>query len=292
MSMSANRIRDSRPSRRQLMVGVGAAAAGFGWPRVYAGAVCNARGRTIAVGAPAGLRVGLKTYPQTLALAEGEVVLTLDDGPLPGQTDRVLNALRAYGAPATFFLIGRNAASYPGLVQRMAAEGHTVAHHTMNHPWTLRQRSFETGVAEIEGGIRAVQAAQGLTSSTVATPFFRYPGFADTPQLNDWLSQRQISIFGADLWASDWRRMGPGEQLSLVMGRLRRERKGIILLHDVVAQTADMFPNFLKVLCDGGYRIVSLVPGGAQPDLTHARAGWSSFTERFAGAGIRAAARP
>lgn len=273
-------------TRRGIVAGLGAALAIAG-PRRFAEASCSPRGRTITVGAPSGLTVGLKSYPRTLALNDGEVVLTLDDGPLPGQTDRVLSALRAYNTPATFFLIGRNAAANPHLVQRMAAEGHTIAHHTMNHPWTLRQRRFEVGVSEIESGIRAVQQAQGLSGHGVTTPFFRYPGFADTPELNRWLAERQISVFGADLWASDWRKMGPEQQLSLLMGRLRRERKGIILLHDVVAQTADMFPNFLRALCDGGYRVVSLVPGGAEPALSAAGARWSSFTERFAGAGLR-----
>ena len=49
--------------------------------------------RTIALDTAGGLHVGLKTYPQTLALADKEVVLTFDDGPLPGPTDRTLDAL-------------------------------------------------------------------------------------------------------------------------------------------------------------------------------------------------------
>lgn len=269
-------------TRRSVARGLGAAAVLAATPH-FAEARCSVRGRTIEIGAPDGLQVGLKSYPRTLALNDGEVVLTLDDGPLPGPTDRVLNALAAHDAPATFFLIGRNAAAHPHLVRRMAAEGHTVGHHTLNHPWTLRQRRFDVGVSEIEAGIRAVQDAQGIQGARVATPFFRFPGFADTPELNNWLAAQGISVFGADLWASDWRRMAAGEQLSLVMGRLRRQRKGIILLHDVVAQTAEMFPNFLKSLCEAGFRVVSLQPGPSQPVLTAAQPGWRSFTERFAG---------
>ncbi|MGL4437999.1 MAG: polysaccharide deacetylase family protein [Bosea sp. (in: a-proteobacteria)] len=264
-------------SRRSLIAAAGLSAA---WP-VWAQARCSLAGRTIAVGAPGGLSIGLQSYPQTLALDDREVVLTLDDGPLPGPTDRVLDALRLHDAKATFFLIGRNAVANPGHVRRMAAEGHTVAHHTMNHPWTLRQRSIDVGIQEIEQGIRAVQSVQGLSTASVTTPLFRYPGFADTPALNSWLARKNIAVVGSDLWASDWTAMSPERQLNLLMGRLARARKGIILLHDVVGQTAAMFPAFLQALCSGGYRIVSMKPGPFAPALVQAAGGWRSRTDRI-----------
>ena len=266
---------------RRALIGAGAAGSVLQPWRVWAEPRCQLGGRTIAIGAPGGLSIGLQSYPRTLALEPGEVVITLDDGPLPGQTDRVLDALRLYGAPATFFLIGRNAAANPQLVRRMGAEGHTVAHHTMNHPWTLRQRSFDVGMRDIEEGIRAVQAAQGITGSAVATPFFRYPGFADTPRLNDWLAQNGMVVFGSDLWGSDWTPMSPERQLSLLMGRLKRAGRGIILLHDVVGQTAAMFPAFLQALCAGGFKVVRVTPGAFAPAIVEAGHGWRSYTERI-----------
>ncbi|MCX7324264.1 MAG: polysaccharide deacetylase family protein [Hyphomicrobiales bacterium] len=278
--MPSNSSFTSAFTRRGLIV-AGAAAAAAAPSRVWAQPYCHLGGRTLSVGAPNGLAIGLQSYPRTLALAPGEVVLTLDDGPLPGQTDRVLDALRLYGAPATFFLIGRNAAANPHLVRRMAAEGHTVAHHTLTHPWTLRQRSFEAGVRDIEDGIRAVQTAQGIAGSTVATPFFRYPGFADTERLNDWLAMKGMVTFGSDLWGSDWTPMSPERQLSLLMGRLKRAGRGIILLHDVVGQTASMFPAFLQALCAGGYKVVGLTPGPFAPQTIEAGAGWRSYTNRI-----------
>lgn len=264
-------------SRRAV---VGAAAAAVAWP-VWAQARCSLAGRTIAVGAPNGLAIGLQSYPQTLALEDREVILTLDDGPLPGPTDRVLDALRLYDAKATFFLIGRNAAANPGHVRRMAAEGHTVAHHTMNHPWTLRQRSFAAGIQEVEQGIQAVQSAQGLSRSGIATPLFRYPGFADTPALNAWLAAQNVAVVGCDLWGSDWTPMSPERQLNVLMGRLARARKGIILLHDVVGQTAAMFPAFLQALCHGGYKVAGMTSGPFAPSLSLAPGGWRSQTERI-----------
>jgi len=52
------------------------------------------------------------------------------------------------------------------------------------------------------------------------TPFFRFPGFASTPYLLNRLAARNIVVFGADLWASDWRAMSPGQELRLMLARL------------------------------------------------------------------------
>ena len=71
--------------------------------------------RELAVGTAGGLRVGLKSYPQTLPLADREVVLTFDDGPIPGPTSRVLDTLACHGVRATFFVIGRNAVANAAL---------------------------------------------------------------------------------------------------------------------------------------------------------------------------------
>ena len=90
--------------------------------------------RILPVNAAATPRVGRKHFPQTLALAPKEVVLTFDDGPASGTTGHVLDALKRECVRASFFLLGRNALSYPELARRAVSEGHTVAHHTFSHP--------------------------------------------------------------------------------------------------------------------------------------------------------------
>jgi hypothetical protein len=69
-------------------------------------------------------------------------------------------------------------------------------------------------------------------------------------------------VFGADLWASDWIKMTPQEELKLLTGRLKAAGKGIILLHDPKAQTAAMLPALLRYLRDNNYRVVHVVPAG------------------------------
>lgn len=211
---------------------------------------------------PKGVRVGTKSFPGTLPLAPREVVLTFDDGPWPKTTPAILDALAAECVRATFFLIGDNAKARPALVRRELAEGHTVAHHSMTHPAaTLARLPFDAAMAEIRKGIAADEnAAYGTSGAAPRVPFFRFPGFASTPELLEELDRAGIAVFGADFWASDWNKMTPEAELELVLKRLEAAGGGIVLFHDTKAQTAAMIPAFLKALKERGYKVVHIVP--------------------------------
>lgn len=227
-----------------------------------AGALGTARIMEVPVQPGVGLHVGQKSFPQTLPLGPREVVLTFDDGPWAQTTPAILDALKAECVRATFFLIGQNAKARPAMVKRMLAEGHTVAHHSMTHPAaTLAGLPLEAAISEIERGIAAdEQAAYGKGAPAPRVPFFRFPGFASSPELLNWLDQKGIAVFGADLWASDWNVMTPEAQLNLVLQRLDAAGGGIILFHDTKKQTAAMIPAFLRALSERGYRVVHIVP--------------------------------
>lgn len=217
--------------------------------------------RILPVATGNGLRVGRRSYPQTLPLGPGEVVLTFDDGPHPGTTEPILAALAEHCVRATFFMIGRQAEAHPALARRVLAAGHTVGHHSMTHPMTLAQLPQAAAEADIEAGFAAVdRALYGRYAGRPRTPFFRYPGFGDSAPLNQGLAARGIGVLGADLWASDWNEMTPDAQLVLVMRRLRQTRGGILLFHDTRPQTAAMIGPCLHAMRQEGYRIVHIVP--------------------------------
>jgi peptidoglycan-N-acetylglucosamine deacetylase len=236
--------------------------------------------RVLEVGTQGGLEVGLKTYPRTLALADHEVVLTFDDGPLPATTGRLLDELKKECVRATFFMIGRMAQAAPALARRVAAEGHTVAYHSYSHP-LMRWLGEERAKDDIERGFKAVdQAVYGRAADQPRTPFFRYPGFADAPALNAWLAGRAIGVFGTDLWAGDWWPMTPQAEAAITLARLEREKRGIILFHDTRAQTVAMIPELLRQLKARGYHVVHIVPGPGRAQTRDAAPGWASETDR------------
>jgi peptidoglycan/xylan/chitin deacetylase (PgdA/CDA1 family) len=256
-----------RQLRIRNLVVPGALAAAIACSTAAQAAACPREGvlgtsRILHVDAATTPRVGLKEYPQTLPLWDLEVVLTFDDGPWPPTTPKVLAALAEQCVRATFFLIGKPASEHPELVRRIAAEGHTIGYHTWTHRSLMRIPPGQT-TDEIDHGISAVEMAlHGVATTVPTTPFFRFPGFESTPATLDLLQSRGIVVFGADLWASDWNAMTPGQELKLIIERLKTARRGIILFHDPKERTAAMLPAFLRYLRDNHYRVVHLVPTG------------------------------
>ena len=215
--------------------------------------------RVLQVDAATPPRVGRKQFPQTLPLAPREVVLTFDDGPRDITTARVLDALAHECVHASFFLIGRNALVQVPLARRILNEGHTVAYHSFSHP-LLARIAPSAAKADIDRGFAAVdEAVYGRTEHAPATPFFRFPGFASSPLLLEWLEQRGITVFGADLWVDDWNPISPQQELSLALGRIEANQGGIVLLHDTKARTAAMLPALLRALKVRGYGVVHVV---------------------------------
>ena len=80
---------------------------------------------------------------ETLPLADHEVVLTFDDGPLPRNSNQILEILASQCVKATFFTIGRMAQSFPESVRKLRDAGHTIGTHTQNHPLNMNSMPIE-----------------------------------------------------------------------------------------------------------------------------------------------------
>jgi peptidoglycan-N-acetylglucosamine deacetylase len=103
---------------------------------------------------------GLVRMHRHFATARPEVWLTIDDGPDPEDTPRILELLAAHGARATFFVIGENAVTHPELIRAIAAAGHEVAHHTHTHPLAAFWCASPAQVRrELDAGLEALRLA-------------------------------------------------------------------------------------------------------------------------------------
>lgn len=239
-------------------------------------------GDKVAIDPAAGpFHLGTQSYPQSLKLCDHYVVLTFDDGPWPGTTPLILDALKQADVKATFFLIGRNACLHPKLARRELAEGHSVGHHSDTHPsFTLRGFDEASAERDIENGIAADEAViygPEARPDHPHVPFFRFPGFADSAELLHYLDRRGIAVFGSDLWAGDWIAMSPDHERERILAILEKRplHNGIILLHDIKASTARMLPDLLRELKAKGYHFVQPVyeAGAPAPPLTVALPG-------------------
>lgn len=222
--------------------------------------------RVIAVDPTEHPRVGTMQYPESLPLAEKEVVLTFDDGPVPVYTNRILETLAAECVKATFFIVGRQAHAFPAEVRKVYNEGHTVATHSQNHPLIFTRLSQVGAKQEIEQGIASVTAALG--DPQALAPFFRFPGLGRSRAIEAYLASRGIMVWSADFPADDWTHISGDEVLKRALERLERRGRGILLLHDIQPATALMLPRLLRILKERGYHIVQVVPAGPERPRT------------------------
>src|SRR3954462_10246945 len=72
--------------------------------------------RTLVIDNASHPRLGSQQYNETLALADHEVVLTFDDGPLAPFSNRIRDSLAGECVKATYFLVGEMAHANPALV--------------------------------------------------------------------------------------------------------------------------------------------------------------------------------
>jgi peptidoglycan/xylan/chitin deacetylase (PgdA/CDA1 family) len=219
--------------------------------------------RELTVGAADYSRLGRMQYRQSLPLADREVVLTFDDGPLPPYSDRVLQILKAECVKATFFLVGRHARANPEAVRRIYNAGHTIGTHSQNHP--LHQMSELRAAREIDGGIASIVAALG--DAKALAPYFRIPGLLRTSNIEALARTRSLVVWSSDTLADDWLKISAGEVLRLALSRLERKGRGVLLLHDIQPRTVLMLPTLLAELKRRGFKIVHVVPEGERPVL-------------------------
>ncbi len=216
--------------------------------------------RTIVVDPSEHPRVGSMQYGESLPLQDHEVVLTFDDGPLPPYTTRILDTLAAECVKATFFMVGRMVRGYPAIVRRVYNEGHTIANHSQNHPFTFARMTVDQAAQEVEQGHASLLSALG--DEKAISPFFRIPGLLRGPAVEQYLGAHNYMTWSVDFLADDWTHIKSQEITRRALSRIEARGKGILLLHDIQPATALALPDILRELKARGFKIVHVVPAG------------------------------
>ena len=193
------------------------------------------------------------------ACARHEIALTIDDGPDPEVTPRVLDQLDAAGAKASFFCIGHRARAQPALCREIVARGHRVENHGDSHSW-----AFSTfGMARMRADITAAQATLADLSGQVPR-FFRPTAGLRNPLLDPVLASLDLQLATWTRRPYDTRNGDPQP----VAHRLTKHLApgDILLLHDGHAgRTPDgqamilaVLPKLLRTATERGLHPVTL----------------------------------
>lgn len=153
-----------------------------------------------------------------------QVALTLDDGPSPYWTMKILESLHKHSAKATFFVLGKWAQKYPELLRICAFNGHEIGNHTMNHQalGQLLPDQVEREIAE---------AQRIITTATGIPPKLFRPPYGNAPQaVEQILAPTGMRVVMWSQMSGDWAAESADEILSKI--NLDTGRGEIVLLHD------------------------------------------------------------
>jgi peptidoglycan/xylan/chitin deacetylase (PgdA/CDA1 family) len=166
-----------------------------------------------------------------LEATSGSLVLTYDDGPTPGTTDRILPLLDAAGATATFFVLLTRAVRSPGLLRDVLEAGHEIGLHGRDH-----QRLTSLDPSTLPGILRDGRSRLEELAG-VPVRWFRPPYGAQNAVT--WRAVRAADLTPV-LWSvhcSDWLDVPFDDRLREL--RLGRSGGRIVLLHDGFADATD-----------------------------------------------------
>ncbi|MCI8336313.1 MAG: polysaccharide deacetylase family protein [Peptococcaceae bacterium] len=153
-----------------------------------------------------------------------QILLSFDDGPDPRYTGKLLDLLQKHGAKATFFVVATKAMQYPQLIERMQAEGHTVALHSCEHknPWYKNYRATQEDFAFS----LALMKTYGWQVQYYRPPWGRSNLFTESIA-----RQHDLQMVFWNVDAKDWSEKATVHSIA---NQLLRKTKngGIICLHD------------------------------------------------------------
>lgn len=193
------------------------------------------------------------------AAARGEIALTIDDGPDPLVTPRVLALLERHGVTATFFCVGERMLRHPELCREIVRHGHVIENHTQHHsplfaffgPFRARRELLQA-----QQTLRDIAGGPAL--------FFRPPAGIRSPVLHP-------VLVDLGLQHASWTRRGfdtRDSDAERVLQKLLRGLKAgdILLLHDGNAARSasgtpvivEVLPRLLEEIARAGLRPVTL----------------------------------
>jgi peptidoglycan/xylan/chitin deacetylase (PgdA/CDA1 family) len=179
-----------------------------------------------------------------------QIALTIDDGPDPVYTPRILDIFKDHEVKATFFVVGGAAEQYPDIVLRMKKEGHDVGNHSYSHPY-FHRLSWSGAMQEI-----------GMTRSVLnrilgeECKLFRPPHgkLSLRTLLPAWASGQQVVMWNVDL--KDY--CASVGEVEAKLDRTSFSSGDIVLYHGVKEAALRALPKVISAARENGRKAVTI----------------------------------
>lgn len=179
-----------------------------------------------------------------------QIALTFDDGPNKKWTEKYLELLKEKEVRATFFMLGKNAETYPELVQKIAADGHDIGIHSYDHN-DLKKESFSSIQQDL------IHSQDILTQITGNIPsLFRPPYGSIDSQVIQVAQEQGLLVVLWNVDPQDWL-MDTKEQVAEAV--LSHVKPGnIVVMHEGKSVTYGALPVIIDTLREQGYEFVTI----------------------------------
>lgn len=198
--------------------------------------------------------IGYPLVPSDPTTEQKTALLTFDDGPT-AQTPAVLDALKAKGVKAVFFVTGYGAKQHPEMLERIHQEGHILGIHTMSHH-NLTKLTREQQRQEIQPLAEQIEKVTGKKARYIRPPFGAY-----NDELLSLLKEMDLELINWSVGSLDWEGVVDGykDPQRVVADVDAQLHKGaVILMHDTMKHTTQAVPMVIDRLRAEGYEFVLL----------------------------------
>ncbi len=170
---------------------------------------------------------------------EGTWALTYDDGPHPTRTLEIVDALEKNSIKATFFWLARNATTNQAVVNQVVEKAKSGQFSLQNHSFTHANLAK---LKDIDLDYEIIESNRQLANLYGKNPtFFRCPygsGVNNAAIRNRIAQEKMIHAFW-NVDSLDWQDKNPASIVERVKTQMKKEKKGIILFHDIHSQTVE-----------------------------------------------------
>lgn len=187
-----------------------------------------------------------ETEPETSG-DEKLIALTFDDGPTPGTTQRILDALDQVDGHATFFMLGNRINSYPDVVQAVSKQGSEIGNHSYSHPDLTKLYKADLD-SQIQSTDEIIADQIGSAPKVMRPPYGAHDSDVAAA------AGKPIILWSID--TLDWKTRDADSTVDTVLSQA--EDGDIVLMHDLYEATADAAVRLIPELAQRGFKLVTV----------------------------------
>lgn len=164
-------------------------------------------------------------------------------------TETLINILKEYEVPATFFVVGAWVDKYPESVNQLSDAGHRIENHSNTHPY-MTQLSTTQMKSELADCNKKIESITGRCPTLFRPPYGDYDN-----TVVETVNEVKMYPIQWDVDSLDWKdNATPDSICKRVTSKVKNG--SIVLFHNDADHTPAALPNILKCLKDEGYEFV------------------------------------